>query len=116
MKWMLCGKPRARPPLRRRVAIWWAGKIRGMDDDPQQWSDDDVKAYLIEQSPLEYWRVGGGDGGYGFVTEKGTFFFCADDWEERAIRIAAYLQKIGAPSLDDPARQSRPLPDNPEEW
>jgi hypothetical protein len=65
-------------------------------DDPHHWTDDDVRAHLLgEHSPLECWRVGD-QGGYGFVSNSGTVFACADDWEERAIRIAAYLKKIGA--------------------
>ena len=78
-------------------------------DDPRHWTDDDVKAYLLsEQVPLESWRVGQ-DGGYGFVSNNGTLFACADDWEERAIRVAAYLTKIGAPSIEEAAKQSGPL-------
>jgi hypothetical protein len=83
-------------------------------DDPANWTDDEVKAYLLgEQEPLECWCADE-TGGYGFVSKDGTLFACADDWEERAIRIVAYLTKIGARSMDDIIKTAAPLTWRPQ--
>jgi hypothetical protein len=72
-----------------------------MDESrPEIWTDDQVRRYLISQrSPLNGWWYSE-QGGYGFCDESGQAFACADDLTERAIRIQAFLRKIGAQTFE----------------
>ena len=72
-----------------------------MDEESrQEWTDDEVRKHLVSERPLHTWWYSK-DGGYGFVTDDGCAFAVADDFEERAARIEAFLRKESACTFEE---------------